>query len=290
MTAQDDWDNIKLFLTIMNSENLETAAKNLAISQSTISRKIKAFEANLGQTLFDRTSEGLKANEHAKQLFCTASKINEHANHFFETARKGATDVSGIVRLSSMPQFVQTHIIPAMPKLLEHHPQLSLEFVDDIVTPNLARRDSHISVRMSRRDSSNLIVKKIASLSYGIYANDDLKIDHIADLKQLPWITYDESMAHAPDAQWLDQHVGPITPVLKAKHRSTLLAAANHGLGVCLSPHIFTEGYPNLRRIHTHVSNLPVAPLWISCDHQYRKRPKIDAVWNFIVELAKEFY
>ena len=283
-----DWGYIRLFLAIMESDNLDEAARKVRVSRSTISRQIQKFEQELGIMLFDRTSEGLKPTEIANRMYDSARHVNVGVDTFFELASGGDREVSGVVRVSSMPQFIQDVVIPKLPALTKKYPNLVVEFVDDIVTPNIARRETHISIRLTRRDFNDLIVKKVADLSYGIFASQYITIDESRPMREHPWVTYDESMSHLPDSRWLLENWGTVSTVVRAKHRTTILAAANAGLGICLSPRIFTRKYENLREIYRDHDDLPKAPLWLSCDKQYRKLPKINAVWEFLTEIASE--
>ena len=47
------WDDLKIFLAVARRRKLADAATELKIDITTISRRIKRLEDNLGQTLFE---------------------------------------------------------------------------------------------------------------------------------------------------------------------------------------------------------------------------------------------
>ncbi len=288
MTSAKDWDSIKVFNSIYDKKNIDASAKDLKLSRSTVSRQLQKLEQNLNTTLFDRTQSGLVPTDLAVKLYQAAQDAEIAINVFYELALTRTTEISGKVKISSMPQLIQDVLLPALPDFLCQHKSLEIEFVDESQTPNLARRDSHLSVRLSRKDFDNLIVKKISELSYGIYASDHLHVDESIPIYHQPWLTYDDSLSHSPDSIWLKQNLENVHARIKAKQRSTLLAAADQGLGLCLSPNVFAKKYKGLKRVYKDIGNLPKAPLWLCCDRQYRYLPKIDAVWNFLVEVGAE--
>lgn len=59
-------NHVKEFIALTKTENYLEAAENLFISQSSLSKHIKSLEAELGTTLFDRTTRQVKLNEVGK--------------------------------------------------------------------------------------------------------------------------------------------------------------------------------------------------------------------------------
>lgn len=59
-------NQVKEFIALTKTENYLEAAENLFISQSSLSKHIKSLEAELGTTLFDRTTRQVKLNEVGK--------------------------------------------------------------------------------------------------------------------------------------------------------------------------------------------------------------------------------
>lgn len=65
------------FYIISKSKSLQSAAKNNSVSQSTLSRNLKALEANLNQKLVSRTSKGVELTEAGLILLEIISEIFE---------------------------------------------------------------------------------------------------------------------------------------------------------------------------------------------------------------------
>lgn len=59
-------NQVKEFIALTKTENYLEAAENLFISQSSLTKHIKSLEAELGTTLFDRTTRQVKLNEVGK--------------------------------------------------------------------------------------------------------------------------------------------------------------------------------------------------------------------------------
>ena len=54
-----EWSDLRVFLAIAREGTLGAAARKLAQTQPTMGRRLRALEAALGQSLFQRTPQGL---------------------------------------------------------------------------------------------------------------------------------------------------------------------------------------------------------------------------------------
>lgn len=77
--------HLKEFIVLAKIENYLEAAENLYISQSSLSKHIKSLEAELGTTLFDRTTRQVKLNEAGRVFLKYAQQMIE-IQYQFNTA------------------------------------------------------------------------------------------------------------------------------------------------------------------------------------------------------------
>ncbi len=63
-----NWQWWHYFLVIAEQGSLSKAATQLKLSQPTLSRHLAALKKQLGQTLFDRSSQGLDLTDFASRL------------------------------------------------------------------------------------------------------------------------------------------------------------------------------------------------------------------------------
>ncbi|WP_346699005.1 LysR family transcriptional regulator [Catenibacillus scindens] len=59
----------RIFYTVANTENISRAARQLFISQPSLSKALKKLESDLGVTLFTRSSRGVRLTEEGKLLY-----------------------------------------------------------------------------------------------------------------------------------------------------------------------------------------------------------------------------
>ena len=77
-----DWNQLRAFLAAAEAGSLSAAARQLGLSQPTLSRQVAAIESRLGVTLFERvgktmqlTVAGLDLLEHARAMGAAADAL-----------------------------------------------------------------------------------------------------------------------------------------------------------------------------------------------------------------------
>lgn len=163
-----DIEKLGTFLRAAETLNFSETAKQLHLSQPTVSHQIKVLENTLGVTLFARTNVGLQLTEAGRVLVPWARRLLHDSNDLQAMISSIQQDVVGELRISCsttagkyvLPQMaarfcqrfpaVHVHILPCMPedialKLLEgeaHIGVLSREVLDPGLESQLFFRDT----------------------------------------------------------------------------------------------------------------------------------------------------
>lgn len=247
-----DWNDLKFFLEVARGGSLTHAADVLRVSPSTAGRRIAELESRLATRLFARHPTGYHLTDEGRELLGRAQAVEEHMLAFERNASGLAPAVSGTVRLATSENLATDLVIPALPAFAARHPQLRLTIVTQTAPVELGRRDADLALRLVRPDQGSLKVRRLGSMSYGVYGRRDYLARHPAPdddpFAGRAVVTWDEAHAHLPAAQWLAQRA-PGAPVALAV--STLrgqIAAARAGLGLAVLPD-FLATDPDLVRV-----------------------------------------
>src|SRR5690606_28315484 len=71
-----DWDKLRIFHAVADAGSLTHAGDVLHLSQSAVSRQIRALEESLNTTLFHRHARGLILTEQGELLFEATNSMN----------------------------------------------------------------------------------------------------------------------------------------------------------------------------------------------------------------------
>ncbi|MBK8201494.1 MAG: LysR family transcriptional regulator [Bdellovibrionales bacterium] len=118
------------FLAVAKTEGFSSAAKQLNITQSALSQRIKNLEDELGLTLFIRTPMGANLTEHGERLlrYCqTRDSMEEELIHDLNVSK--AFEITGTLKIASYSSILRSVLIPALQPLLKKYPNILCEFI-----------------------------------------------------------------------------------------------------------------------------------------------------------------
>ena len=121
-----DLGTLRSFVTIADSGSMTRAASRLYMTQSAISMQIKRLESNLGFSVFDRSSQGMKPTSEGEQLLQYANQmlaLNDEA-----MGRLTSPDYEGIVRLGAPSDVIYPHVPNAIREYSRDFPRVQVKF------------------------------------------------------------------------------------------------------------------------------------------------------------------
>ena len=117
---------LEIFARLCETQNMQTAAMTLGISQPAISAAIKILEQGCGVGLFERTPQGLLPTRMASVVLLHARRALNELRHLDADITFLDGIVRGTVHVGALP-LGRTHILPqAIVRLTDRHPGLSI--------------------------------------------------------------------------------------------------------------------------------------------------------------------
>jgi DNA-binding transcriptional LysR family regulator len=130
-------------------------------------------------------------------------------------------------------------------------PDVEIELTIDNRLADLARRDADVALRATDRPPSTLVGRRISKIASAAYAQRGYldRVGRRQPLDAYEWLGLDQSLAHAPQARWLREHV----PQARCRFRFNLIEAAHQcvraGLGAAVVPCFVCDRDPELERL-----------------------------------------
>jgi DNA-binding transcriptional LysR family regulator len=285
-----NWNDLRYILAISRGRSLAAAARLLGVDDTTVARRLAVVEDMVGVRLFQRLADGtLQPTASGERATLHAERIEREIG-ILAAEFSGADDrVSGTVRVTSVPIVVNHILVPAAAILLKRHPQLRLELVADARDLSLTRREADLALRLARPKTGGTRVRtrRIGTIRYEVYAASSCSAH---EAKKLPWITYDEAMAHLPQARWMAATAArndDRMACLRVNDAEALLQAVIAGLGRSLLPCVVANGDSRLRRLGAK-SGIPALTreLWLLTHSDLSTLARIEAVVHWIEQIA----
>jgi len=284
------WDDVRLFLALCRSRTVGSAAETLGVDASTVSRRLATLEAELGASLFDRNREGTTPTEAAENLMPVAEEIEAGMLRFANAAQGLEREASGLVRIASAPDVAVVLLMPLFKELLAKHPALRLEIEEGTTTLDLTRREADLALRVVRPVRGDLVVTRLMVVRWVLVASPAVAaaVGKLRTWNQVPWISWTERNAHAPQPRWLAKHASEVEPIVRTDSFTVQLAAAAAGLGVLLVPDQSAayHGLTPLKlgpALKEAAEDWPVSELFLVTHRALREVPRVRVVWDLLL-------
>jgi DNA-binding transcriptional LysR family regulator len=277
-----DWNDLKFALAVQRQGSLAAAARVLSVNETTVARRIRALEHALNLPLFVRGTAGRQtATEHGLRLLEQAEAIEGGALDIIQAAAEAREELTGTVRVTSVPFVINRMLVPALPELTARHPRLRIELVPDSSNLSLTRREADLALRMARpaEGGSATLIRKAGEMEFGLFRAKGTPED-------LPLISYDSAHAHLPQAKWLESriHAGAAPAGLRVTDLDTAFEAAAAGIGQTLLPLAAAQRDPRLQHCAAEAP-LPRREVWLVSHAEQRRWRGIQAVRKWLLSL-----
>jgi DNA-binding transcriptional LysR family regulator len=151
---------LKLFARAGRIGNFSRAGRELGLSQPSASRLIAALEAEVGATLFSRTTRAVTLTDAGATYLMRVESILgalEEADH----EARGTGELRGMLRVGTSSSFVLREVIPRLPKFLAAHPELRVELLSNDRYQDLVTEGIDVAFRFGSLPDSSATARKI---------------------------------------------------------------------------------------------------------------------------------
>lgn len=275
-----DWDDLRFVLAVSKAGSLARAAHTLHVDHTTVGRRVAAAERALGVSLFTRTTTGLVPTADAERLLASMHGVEQAVL----TVERGAQRdlLEGNIRVTSPETFGVSYIAPRLAAFAQEHPGLTVELVPAGEVLDLGRRQAEIAVRMFRSKREGLRVRRVGSVSYGLYASRTYLGRHPLKSKDA---LHEHAILGAPSARdvesvWLRKLNARARPSFVSTFSLALLAAARASAGIAVLPRYLGDVDDTLR--HIAMPDEPAEPVWLTVHEDLKATPRVRTLLDFL--------
>lgn len=133
-----NWELYKVFCSAARTGSLSEAARQLFITQPSVSHSIKLLEEQLGLTLFSRVPRGVELTKDGAVLY----SYLEHANSFIAMAEEKTRELTsfsgGEVKIGGSDSLVKHFLLPFLESFHREFPEIRIHLIHG-TTPEIVR-------------------------------------------------------------------------------------------------------------------------------------------------------
>jgi len=267
-------NDLLLYARVVEEGSFSRAGERLKLPKSTVSRRLAALEAQLGERLLLRTTRKLTVTDFGHSVLEHARQVANEVEAAASLAQHRQAEPRGRLRVSMPNDFANLILGQLMADFVARHPAVSLDVDVSPRRVDLIGENFDLAIRIGDlSDETSLTARRLAHFSMGLYASPaylarrgqparpaDL-MDH--DALQLitqqrearPWVL------SCGDAQW--QGTPPGRAI--ANSPELLIRLARAGAGIAAVADHFAEPYVLAGELSPVLLEwcLPPVPVWL---------------------------
>ncbi len=158
-----DWDDLRFFLAVARHRTLAGAARQLHVTQSTVSLRLASLQEGMGVRLLQRAADGYTLTLAGESIRIHVERVEAEALSVERAVAGHDVRLEGLVRVASS-QLLTSHLLaPSFAALHLAHHAILIEVLPEMQGEPLATHDADIVLRLRRFDHHDLVVRSLAA-------------------------------------------------------------------------------------------------------------------------------
>lgn len=282
-----DWDTLRVFLEVARTQRASAAARRLGVEHTTVSRRVRALEAELGTLLFEKSrASGFLLTDDGQRLFVHAEQMESALQSAREALSGVGLEPSGHLRIGATEGFGSYVLTPLAADFQRRYPHVTLDILPVPRFVSLSKREADLSITLDRPQRGPYVCSKLCDYTLRLYGTPDYLARHppIQDRGQLArhsFIGYVEELVFSDGLRYLEDVLPDSRVVLRSTSVIAQYHAALQGHALAILPCFIAAQDPRLR---------PVLPddiaitrtFWMYCHEDLHRLKRVNALWDFL--------
>lgn len=240
------------FVAVIHAGSFTQAAKQLGVTHSVLSKRIKRLEEQLKTTLLNRTTRQLHLTSAGQRIFQKCENIKQDVDSVISNVNLLQEEPHEMLRIHAPMSFGQLHLASALSDFIKQYPRIQIELILGSHHLNLIEHAIDVGIYIKELPDSSLKARKIGMRSMLVCGSPEYFAKHgipkkPQDLTKHNCLLY---QLHSQQQKW--RFRGPkgnilvkVKGNLSINSSQALASAAVAGLGIAKLP-----GYMINRELH----------------------------------------
>lgn len=275
-----------LLRTLYECGNITHAADKLYLTQSALSKRIKAIERELGCEIIIRTRKGVRFTPEGEMVLAHTNSAQKELEALRDELSAAQGEVSGTLRAGFSVNYSFVNLPNLLAEYNRLYPQVHLE-----ITSGQSR---HLLGSLQQGDLDVAVLRGDLpwdGMQY-LLAQEQIYVactaEHVdTPLSELTYINHTTDLTHtALMNRWLrENNLNAESNSISVSDLSTCQELVRRGVGWALLPEIVLHGFDGVMRPCTFENGeLFVRRMYIDCSRESERLPQVQALINLIKE------
>lgn len=271
-------DDLLVLLAVARSGRYVSAAEELGLNHTTISRRITALEKALGGRLLSRSAGGWELTDLGREVLGAAEAI-ESAVRSLATDAQGARILEGVVRMSATDGFSAYIAAPAVAEVRRRHPRVAVEIVAATRRASMQRSGLDLEVVVGEPRVRRARAVRLGDYVIGLYGTQAYLDEHgapqsVDDLTGHPLVYFIESMLQVDDLDLVSNFVPAMRESVSSTNVFVHVEATRASAGLGLLPCFMADRHPDLVRVLPESVGVRLT-YWLVARPESLRRPEV---------------
>lgn len=287
-----NWNDIRYFLAVARHGGLTGAAREMRTSPSTVARRIETLETALSTRLFERRPDGYALTDAGRGMVEKAAAIETGMSELEDRFSGQDGHISGTVRIVTVETLAHHLIMPRLPALQDAYPDLSIGVAVNASFASLPQREADIGLRLCRPQHGNFAVKRVGTLSFGLYGSRGYVQAHPIEQTTLPivghrLIAWGDPLSFIALPNALRSWAGDGGAVLRVDSMQAQMMAIKSGSGLGILPCAVAAGETDLEMVMPTLCRQD-EPIWLVVPEDIRQTRRVRVVCDFLETVVRQ--
>ncbi|WP_109771929.1 LysR family transcriptional regulator [Mycolicibacterium fortuitum] len=272
-------DDLLVLLAVGRSGRYTTAADELGLNHTTISRRIAALEQAIGGRVLTRAGGGWELTDLGREALTAAEAVESAVAGLGTT---GTRQLAGVVRISATDGFSAYIAAPAAAQVQRHHPRLTVEIVTATRRASQQRSSLDIEIVVGAPQVRRAEAIRLGDCCLGLYGARDYLAEHgtpesVADLARFPLVYFIDSMLQVDDLDMAASFAPAMRESVTSTNVFVHVEATRAAAGLGLLPCFMADRHEDLVRVLPAELTVRLS-YWLVARAETLRRPVVAAV------------
>jgi DNA-binding transcriptional LysR family regulator len=159
--ARDNLSDLLAFIAVARERSFTRAAAQLGVSQSALSRTVRALEERMGLLLLTRTTRSVAPTEAGQRLLAAIAPKLEEIDAELDAMGELRDRPVGTVRITTTDYAANTYVWPKLAPLLHEYQEIRVEIINDYGLRNIVDQRYELGIRLGDQVEKDMIATRV---------------------------------------------------------------------------------------------------------------------------------
>lgn len=272
------FDNIKIFIEIVDSGSFTQAAENLQIHRPAVTKALQQLEQHTGVRLLQRTTRRLYLTPEGEEFYRRSKPLLSQADDLLDSFAPNRP-LHGQLRVDMPIAFARQIVVPKLAEFYRSHPELEIVLSSSDIRRDMLRDGLDCVLRMGTLDDGDYVARPLGNINMATCASPEY-------LAQYGMPSHPDDLQHHQAVNWINNNSRQIMPwrfqtstgikemtipgKLILDNSEVYIAAGLAGLGLLQGMKFFLQPYINNGQLVEVLPDFPCPQRQLSLLYPHR--------------------